>query len=128
MTDTLAQLADLAVVWIRRFKYRFNNERELQEQLASGPFLGQDFRREYVLDQDNRVDFYFPRPDGIGLGVEVKVAGTPANVLRQVWSYAGFGEIGELILVTSRMRLGGLCPAEVNGKRLQIVNLWESGL
>lgn len=127
MTDTLPQFADQVAAQLRKYSYRYNDERELQDQLQAGPLSGLVFHREYELSPEHRIDFWLPH-GAIGLGLEVKVGGSPAGVLRQVHGYAQHAEVGELILVTSRIRLGQLFPEQLNGKRVQVVALWEGCL
>lgn len=127
MNREISELADQVVRTVNRFRYRFNNERELQDQLATA-FAGYVVNREHELRPLGRVDFFFPHLSMLGVALEVKVGGPAAAVARQLIGYAQHGEVGELILVTSRMRLGNLVPEQLNGKRVQVVALSWGGL
>jgi hypothetical protein len=74
---------------------------------------GCEFRWEVWLDGDkrNRIDFVVGR-----IGVELKVDGSPAAVLRQLDRYAAAAELDAVTLVTTRRaHLRGL-PSELRGK------------
>lgn len=71
------------------------------------------FRAEVALDGDkrNRIDFVV---DGVGL--ELKIDGSPAAVLRQLDRYSAALELDAVILITTRRsHLRGL-PVELRGK------------
>lgn len=100
--------------------FHFNTEEELHEGLAALlTQLGLKFLREYALGKHGRIDFYLPAPR---LGLEVKVQGSPSAVVQQLHGYAQHKDIGALLLVTSRMRLGRL-PAKMRGKPVAAVGL-----
>lgn len=72
-----------------------------------------------------RIDFYMPAER---IGIEVKVKGSPTEIVRQLSRYAQAPEIHTLMLVTGRARLGQLLPAELHGKPLHVVATWRGGL
>jgi hypothetical protein len=95
---------------LRAVRYNYSSEEELQAAVADR--LGARFEREARLSNSERIDFFDPSS---GIGVEVKVAGSRAVVLRQLFRYAGRPEIGGLILVTGRARLLHM-PSTIHGK------------
>lgn len=60
-------------------------------------------RREVILSPRDRIDFMIGH-----LGIEVKVAGTAATVIRQLRRYAAHPDIDSLMLVTTRVQLSAL--------------------
>lgn len=103
-------IADL----IRSTRFRWNSEKDLQDGLAA---ILPDAIREHQLSRGDIVDFFQD-----GCAIEVKVAGTPATVLRQLTRYASHPEVTSLILVTGRTQLRRM-PAKVLGKHLEVVSL-----
>jgi len=74
---------------------------------------GFEFRAEVALDGDkrNRIDFVV---DGVGL--ELKIDGSPAAVLRQLDRYSAAAELSAVVLITTRRaHLRGL-PNELRAK------------
>lgn len=61
------------------------------------------------------------------VGIEVKIAGGWADVVRQLTRYAKCEEISALVLVTSRAKHHNM-PAELRGKPVHVVSLIGSGL
>ena len=61
------------------------------------------------------------------VGIEVKVAGGWASVVRQLTRYAACSEIESLILVTSRAKHLNM-PEQLHGKPVHVVSLIGSGL
>ena len=99
---------------------RWADEEQLQEHLdlVLSP-LG--FEREVVSGAD-RFDFA-----GAGVVVEIKVASTPAAVLRQLLRYAERPDVLGLVLATTKPSLAAL-PAELAGKPVAVARLWLWGL
>lgn len=86
---------------LRAHRYGYADEREFHvgiEAVLRG--AGIPARREVVLSRRDRIDFLLPG----GLGIEVKLAGTPGDVLRQLRRYAASAQVTGLLLVTSRAR------------------------
>lgn len=94
---------------IRTKQFRHANEDELETGVAQilGE-LGLPVDRQVRLDGNNRIDLvtHLPRPaaDPIRVGIEVKIAGQPGDVRRQVQRYATFDQLGALLLVTTVFR------------------------
>ena len=104
---------------LRGHRYHHANERELQDGIEA---VLRDakiaFEREKRLAEGDIIDFLV---DG-GLGVEVKVGGGLAAVTRQLHRYAENAAVTELLLVSSRLRLGQV-PIELRGKRVHFLAL-----
>lgn len=110
-TDTPA-VRDL----IAAHRFRYGAEGHLQEGIAGAlAQAGWPVRREVLLNRHDRVDLLVVR-----VGVEVKVAGKPDSVLRQLQRYAASDLLDELLLVTTRARHRDL-PAQVGGKSLTVL-------
>lgn len=108
---------------IRQRPFRYSGEDQLQQGLAGALAAdGWQVEREVRLDSRCRIDLVTER-----VGIEVKVAGTPADVLRQLRRYAGFEQLEALVLVTTRAR-HSLIPTSIDGKPVEIVNLAVQGL
>jgi hypothetical protein len=95
-----------------------DDEALLQNAMAEA-FVGLPFEREHSFSRHDRVDFFFKEA---GIAVEVKVAGSPNEVLRQLHRYAQHEDVKALLLVTTRAA-HRLLPGELNGKRLQVVHM-----
>lgn len=80
------------------------------------------YSREHDLGDAGRIDFFLP---AVGLGLELKVQGSPSDVARQLLRYAQSPEIAALVLITGRARLGAL-PPTLNGKPLFVAGLWRN--
>lgn len=93
---------------------------EIQRALADA---GIDARREIRLsDTTSRIDLL-----ANSVGIEVKIAGSWASVVRQLTRYAKCDEITHLILVTSRAGHHRM-PAQLCTKPLEVVSLLGAGL
>lgn len=104
--------------------HRFNVSSEdiLQAQIAEAfDAAGFNFKREYRLSGQDRIDFLV----GDGIGVEVKVGGSPMAIHRQCKRYCTHDQIQSLILVTSRSM--GL-PEQIEGKDCYVHLLGRSWL
>lgn len=115
--------ADVAAL-IERRSGRWADEEQLQEHLdrVLAPI---GFHREVVAGAD-RFDFWWPAPAGVV--VEVKVAGTPASVLRQLLRYAERRDVRGLVLATTKPTLGAAVPSLLAGKPVAVARLWLWGL
>jgi hypothetical protein len=111
---------------IARHRFRFVDERELQDGIALVlSRAGLPFRREASLGpKRGTIDFLLDAP---ALGIEVKIKGTLAEVTRQLHRYAGDPSIDELLLVTSVARLARL-PDTMEGKPVRVAHLLASAL
>jgi hypothetical protein len=101
--------------------HRFRLTRELDLQLGIAEVLsrvGVAFEREVRLGDAGTIDFLAAG----GLGIEVKIDGSLADVTRQVHRYAQRPEIVSLMLVTTMMRHRAL-PASFADKPIRVVHL-----
>lgn len=115
-------VADVAVA-VRSFRFRFQSEDDLQAAIADGLTLrGFTVEREVRLGEHGRIDLLV---DG-AVGLEVKVAGTLAAVLRQVGRYLQSDRIEGLILVTAIASHS--VASTVDGKPFVVVTLAGAGL
>lgn len=79
------------------FGYRYGSEVQLHEVMATVlDQAGHAHVREYRLDANNRADFWLD-----GLVIEVKVAGSLADALRQVGRYITLPQVRGVLLVTT---------------------------
>lgn len=95
--------------------YRFSTSSEAVLQQAIERVLvehGVAHEREVRLAVGDRIDFLID-----GVGIECKIDGTLPALIRQVERYTLHGRIGEILVVTSRLRLARL-PRELHGKRI----------
>ena len=105
------QVAEL----LRGHDYRYSNEIEfhagIEKVLTDAGYTAQ---REVRLGPPDRIDFLMHW----GLGIEVKIAGQPGDVWRQLERYAASPRVSSLLLVTTRVRHVRGLPASVGGKPL----------
>lgn len=79
------------------FRYRYGSEVQLHEVMATVlDQAGHAHVREYRLDTSNRADFWLD-----GLVIEVKVAGSLADALRQVGRYINLPQVRGVLLATT---------------------------
>ena len=101
---------------VRRHRYRFNKEIELQDGLAvvlTG--MGQRAEREVRLGPGDIIDFLTPE----GVGIEVKIGGGLADVTRQIHRYASHAAVKAILLITTRA-IHSAIPPRINGKSVQV--------
>ncbi len=117
-----AATLDQVVTVIRGHRFRHATEDELQEGLAEA-LAGAGYRveREARLTPRDRIDLLVDT-----IGVEVKVAGVPRDVERQLSRYAASERITALVLVTNRARHRP--PDEINGKPVVVASLLGAAL
>jgi hypothetical protein len=114
--ETTRVTAERVMAVIRGYRYRHINEAEWQRALADALLAqGVPARREVPLGDSDRIDILAGR-----VGVEVKVAGSPEEVERQLRRYAASDRVDELILVTSRTRHGAI-PRRLGGKPVTVL-------
>lgn len=77
---------------------------------------GIPYTREFRLSPRSRIDFI---SDGVGL--ELKVDGTPGQLLRQLDRYAQSAWIQHLVLVTTRRMHTHLPAQELRGKPVTVI-------
>lgn len=110
----------------------YTNEIELQDALATVLGLHPLEREVPLTDGRSRIDMVVTDLLGSEIavtGVEVKVDGSLADVLRQLHRYAGCTELDELVLVTTRSKHHRI-PATIGARQipLHLVSLVENGL
>lgn len=118
--------ADMVAVLerVRSYRYLAGTEDELQRQIARAlEQEGVTFQREYDLGAPGRIDFYLPQWN---TGLEVKIGGSAAAVLRQLHRYSS-AALDALVLVTRRARQGCL-PDAIGAMPLHVLVLWEGAL
>lgn len=117
---TSSDVASLAAEMLEAHRFNISSESELHVALRSlfeqGGF---EPRSEVVLSGADRIDFLLR----LGVGVEVKVKGSAAEIARQLQRYAGHDVIRELTLVTTLRRHQSLEGATFHGKRVRVVRL-----
>lgn len=107
---------------LSRYRLPFSSEKELQnsiEGILSSHHVA--YEREWRLNSHNRPDFYLPEPK---IAIEIKIKGSRAAVADQLERYAGFYEVAEIVLISTRMQHCAV-PDEINGKPVHRVHLWN---
>lgn len=98
MNAACAEIMRQVVAVVQAREWRYTNEDELQESLATILCdLGFDAKREQPLGGAGTIDILIGR-----VGVEVKVGQSIATVIRQLARYAKSGLVDGLVLVTNR--------------------------
>jgi hypothetical protein len=118
--------AEALIRLVTGYKYMVAAEHEFQNGVAQVLELhGISHWREHDLGEEfGRIDFYLP---ATRIGMELKVKGSPSEVLRQLHRYALSPEIDALVLLTGRSRLS-VAPAEINRKPVLSAALWSGQL
>ncbi len=108
---------------LRTARIRATREIGLQDALGAAlQAAALSFEREVQLGSSNRIDFL------VGdIGVEVKVAGSRGEVVRQLQRYALVERIAGLVLVTTCLRHAHL-PDTLANKPLRVVHLFGGSL
>jgi hypothetical protein len=108
--------ADRVCAVVRGNRFRFVAEEELHLGLAAAfEVAGVPAEREVRLSTRDRIDFLAG-----GVGVEVKVDGSAAQVERQLARYAQSPRLHSLVLVTNCVRHGKVAR-ELNGKPVTVL-------
>lgn len=103
---------------LSRFRFRFTTEDELQVGLEVAMWqLGLSWEREKKL-RVGRIDFLVDP----GIGLEVKVDGSRAALVRQIHAYLGEPDVRELLIVTSKSHHADI-PGLVRGKPVRVLCL-----
>jgi hypothetical protein len=101
-------------------RYRFAGQTENELQAAIARAFEEEaiaFEREYRLSPQDRIDFKVGR-----VGIEVKIGGSNAALIRQVHRYAQSDALDSIIIVTTRA--SHYIPADsVNGRTVVMVSL-----
>lgn len=104
---------------LSRFKFFYTSELELQSGLANALDMGGfKVQREYRLTPQDRLDFFMD-----GIVVEVKIGGSPADVMRQVSRYAEHHKVQGVLLITTRAKHA--LPTSFNGKPILVHSLLD---
>lgn len=108
---------------IAQYRFRFSSEVQLHEGISKVlDVAGISYRREVRIDEHNRLDFLI---DG-GLVIEVKIAGSGAELLRQVHRYAQEEIVTGIIVVTNKPWHD--LPPTLNGKPVAVHVMSRGGL
>lgn len=111
-----------AIFYTTRFIY--GDEKGLQSAIA---LLLKEQGVSHVREKElgvGPVDFFL-NEDGIGL--EIKVKGSPSQVLAQLMRYAERPEINGILLVTTKCNVGRFVPSVLSGKPAGVISLWQNG-
>lgn len=116
-------MSNLAAI-LSSARFRYSSEADLQEAIAALLTTGNvAHEREAILSGKERIDFL------VGdVGIEVKIAGSPAEIFRQLMRYAQLPQIAGLIVVTDKTRIANGLPRVVLDKPIEIVSLAEASL
>lgn len=118
MTDAMA-VRDLLV----RHRFRFSSELQLQTGIASVLTEAKELFAREIQVSGGRIDFLLE----CGVGIEVKVGGSMAQLVRQIHGYLDDERIEELLIVTSRSAHLAVPPL-FRGKKVVILWLSEGAL
>lgn len=103
---------------LRRFRFRFNSERELHEGISRClDSLGISYSYEHSISPTDRPDFLVGT-----VAIEAKVDGSLADLTRQVHRYAKSDRVQAIVVVSSKAR-HRMLPPEISGKPLRVVPL-----
>lgn len=115
---SVSEQCDAIVRAIEAARFTCAGEKELQLALAQCfANAGIDATREVRLDTHSTIDFLAGR-----VGIEVKIAGSPIAVMRQLQRYAHSEQIDGLVLATRRFGIAEF-PATIAGKPLVIAHV-----
>jgi hypothetical protein len=112
VTHGLAELLEV-------FRFHYTDEDSLQrgvEEALTG--AGVEFTREAIIDV-GRLDFLVHA--SVDIGIEIKIDGAPATVVRQLTRYLNSDSIQGLVLVTSKRHHRRFAGTHVTGKSLEVV-------
>ena len=115
MTPSCTEVAVDVLGILRAHRFSFTCEIELQDGIASLLEALPGYAREVRLSAYDRPDFMVGTT-----AIEVKVDGSLAALLRQLYRYARHEAVQEIIVVTSRRKLAAL-PASLGAKPVTAV-------
>ncbi len=110
---------------------RFNNERELQDELARRLAIaksGYIVEREYWIDDGERSDFVILLPmgrfydDDCFVAIEIKVKQPSSSILRQIKRYCASPMIDGAILICPKPVV---MPPTIEGKPVGCIPIWK---
>jgi alkanesulfonate monooxygenase SsuD/methylene tetrahydromethanopterin reductase-like flavin-dependent oxidoreductase (luciferase family) len=122
--EKLREQMSMIAEMVARHRYVYATEKDLQaaiEQVFTRNSL--PFNREHELGEAGTIDFLLG-----AIGLEVKIAGSPASVLEQLIRYAKRPEVEAILLVTTKSSVGRRIPPSLMGKPCLVVALWSNGL
>jgi hypothetical protein len=122
---TLSVTVETLVTRLQQYRWPMGVELDFQNAVAA--WLDREhvrYRREFDLGAAGTIDFHFPDNR---IGLELKVQGSPAAVMRQLQRYAQSPEIAALVLLTGRAALARCAPS-LSGKPVHVVTTWAGGL
>jgi len=103
---------------LRGFAFRFSTEAELQQGVAAAlAERGIDAQPEARISARDRLDFLCGT-----VGIETKIKGSAADLLRQCQRYLRSDALSGLVVVASELRLSGFPPTLV-GKPVEVVTV-----
>ena len=120
MTSTASIIDVLAQARLSEFADELRLQDAIERVLKGAEHA---YEREVVLAPGDRIDFLVGN-----IGIEVKVEGSPTEVVRQLIRYADSPRVARLVLVTARARLAARVPASINGKPIATIATWRAGL
>lgn len=106
-------------------RYVYGDEKELQRAIES---VLNAQRIAHIREKElgsGPIDFLLTE---FNIGLEIKVKGSPSEVVRQLIRYAESVEINGILLVTAKCSLARFVPPFLNGKPADVVSLWSNGL
>lgn len=99
------------VTLLERHRFRGMTEEHFQDGIeAILEEAGITYQREERLTPRDRIDFLVGET-----GIEVKINGSPSEIIRQLGRYAAHEHITALVLASSRIRLIRGIPATIHG-------------
>ena len=102
---------------ISQYRYRFSNEKELQDGIEKAFEENQiQYEREVRLQQRDIIDFVVTY-QGIRLGIEIKVDGNRNALLRQLSRYLEHESIDSIFVVGTPYWITNI-PQSLHGKEL----------
>lgn len=110
--------------WFKGKRFNLHDEKELQFEISvllANYISGQDFKREFRLDEKNIIDFFIYNQ----VGIEIKIKGSKRAIYHQCVRYCEFEKIKSLILITNKS-MG--FPEQLNGKDCYVLNLGKAWL
>lgn len=109
---------------LSKFKYQFGSEVILQDGIETALLRnGVYFKRERSISKKDRPDFMLPN----GIAIEVKIAGTRSQFLRQASRYLENSNVDSLLLVGTPYWISTI-PSEMHGKPLGSLRILASML
>jgi hypothetical protein len=114
--------ADALTTLLSSYRFVVASEQELQRSVAQALRVERvAFAEEVSLGAGERIDFLC---EG-GIGLELKIKGSPSEVLLQLQRYAASEAVTELVLVTTRIQHHAMLGSQrtVGGKPLRVVRV-----